>query len=195
MNKQPRITEQTHANLQEAFWQLYTRKGVEHITVREITALAGYNRGTFYLYYRDVYDLLHSIEDNIIVRIDEAVNRAAALPPEQMLPSLLESVAGLLRDSERYTAVLLGEHGDPRFSARLKAVIRPLAGRCFAPCAGRTEAETELLTEFYLSGALGAVVRWNTGNTGVAGERLIELLITAVMPKTAPAKSRPTDGT
>lgn len=186
MNKQPRITEQTRANLREAFWQLYTRKGVEHITVREITTLAGYNRGTFYLYYRDVYDLLHSIEDDIIARIDEAVNRAAALPPEQMLHSLLESVAVLLRDSERYTAVLLGEHGDPRFSTRLKASIRPLARRCFAVDNGRTEAETELLTEFYLSGALGAVIRWNTGNTGVGGERLIELLITAVMPKTEP---------
>ena len=186
MNKKPHITDQTRANLREAFWQLYTRKGVERITVREVTSLAGYNRGTFYLYYRDVYDLLHSIEDDIIARIDEAVTRAAAQPPEQMLASLLESVAGLLQDSARYTAVLLGEHGDPRFSARLKAAIRPLARRCFAVDAGRTEAETELLTEFYLSGALGAVIRWNTGDTGVAGERLIELLVTAVVPRDMP---------
>lgn len=57
MKKQPQITEQTKACLREAFWTLYTKKPIEKISIKEITDLAGYNRGTFYLYYKDVYDL------------------------------------------------------------------------------------------------------------------------------------------
>lgn len=57
MRKQPEVTEQTKTNLRTAFWELYKEKPIEKITIKEITDAAGYNRGTFYLYYKDVYDL------------------------------------------------------------------------------------------------------------------------------------------
>ena len=50
MKKQPQVTEQTRANLREAFWNLYAERPIERISVREITDRAGYNRATFYLY-------------------------------------------------------------------------------------------------------------------------------------------------
>ena len=52
MKKQPQITEQTKDNLRSAFWTLYSSKPIDKITIKEITDLAGYNRGTFYLYYK-----------------------------------------------------------------------------------------------------------------------------------------------
>ena len=64
--KQPQVTEQTKANLTSAFWSLYEEKPIEKITVREIAERAGYNRATFYLYYRDVYDLFEQLEDEIM---------------------------------------------------------------------------------------------------------------------------------
>ena len=69
MNKRPELTEQTKRNLRTAFWSLYAQKPLEKISVREITALAGYNRGTFYLYYQDVYDLLNQIEDELLAPV------------------------------------------------------------------------------------------------------------------------------
>ena len=50
MKKQPHITEQAKNNLRIAFWSLYAQKPIEKISIKEITELAGYNRGTFYLY-------------------------------------------------------------------------------------------------------------------------------------------------
>ena len=47
MKKQPHITEQTKNNLRIAFWSLYAQKPIEKISIKEITELAGYNRGTF----------------------------------------------------------------------------------------------------------------------------------------------------
>ena len=46
MKKQPHITEQTKNNLRIAFWSLYAQKPIEKISIKEITELAGYNRGT-----------------------------------------------------------------------------------------------------------------------------------------------------
>ena len=61
MKKQPEITVQTKQNLTDAFWQIYCTKRIDKITVRDITTKAGYNRGTFYEYFRDVYDVLEQI--------------------------------------------------------------------------------------------------------------------------------------
>jgi AcrR family transcriptional regulator len=74
MKKQPHITEQTKNNLRIAFWSLYAQKPIEKISIKEITELAGYNRGTFYLYYNDVYDLLHQIEEEILGKITDVLN-------------------------------------------------------------------------------------------------------------------------
>ena len=59
----------TKQALQEAFWELYKNKSIEKISVREITERAGYNRGTFYLYYKDVYDILEQSEQLLIREI------------------------------------------------------------------------------------------------------------------------------
>ena len=69
MRKQPEVTEQTKANLRTAFWSLYKEKAIEKITIKEITDAAGYNRGTFYLYYKDVYDLFNKIEEELLEEI------------------------------------------------------------------------------------------------------------------------------
>ena len=73
MKKQPQVTEQTRANLRQAFWELYAERPVEKISVREITDRAGYNRATFYLYYHDVYELLDEIEDTVLGNIERLV--------------------------------------------------------------------------------------------------------------------------
>ncbi len=47
MNKNEQRAAETKKNLQEAFLKLYETKEISQITIREITDLAGYNRGTF----------------------------------------------------------------------------------------------------------------------------------------------------
>ena len=64
MGKRPDKTAQTKADFKEAFWRLYSSRPMEKITVRHVCELAGYNRGTFYLHFRDLYDVLETIEDD-----------------------------------------------------------------------------------------------------------------------------------
>lgn len=72
-NKQPAVTEQTKNNLRRAFGGS-TSKSPRKITVKQITDLAGYNRGTFYLYFKDVYDLLEDIEAKMLQVIEDLMN-------------------------------------------------------------------------------------------------------------------------
>ncbi|MED3564371.1 TetR/AcrR family transcriptional regulator, partial [Bacillus xiapuensis] len=50
--------EKTKELLRNTLIDLIEEKGFDAISVRDITLKAGLNRGTFYLHYRDKYDLL-----------------------------------------------------------------------------------------------------------------------------------------
>ena len=53
-----RRVRKTRRQLRECLITLLKEKKVQDITVRELTDMADLNRGTFYLHYKDVFDLL-----------------------------------------------------------------------------------------------------------------------------------------
>ncbi len=67
MKKQPELTAQTKQNIIDAFWQIYCNRGIEKITVKEITAKAGYNRSTFYEYFIGAHAVLEEIENSLLL--------------------------------------------------------------------------------------------------------------------------------
>lgn len=60
--KVDRRVRKTKRQLRQALTQLLQQKPIKDITVREIADLVDINRGTFYLHYKDVYDMLEQIE-------------------------------------------------------------------------------------------------------------------------------------
>lgn len=69
MNKQPEITHATREAFIEAFVILYKQKPMEKITVKELAALAGYNRTTFYHYFDDIYALYDYMAETAFTEI------------------------------------------------------------------------------------------------------------------------------
>lgn len=58
--------QRTRNNIMNAFIQLRSKKELEKITVKELAELAVINKATFYLHYRDIYDLSDTLEDELI---------------------------------------------------------------------------------------------------------------------------------
>jgi len=152
MNKQPEITEQTRSNLLEAFWSLYTEKRIDQITVKEIAARAGYNRGTFYEYFADVRECLDLIEARSLPRLDE-------LPPMPVdpvpSPDFIESFIRLYKEKFKYYDVLLGDRGDPSFQRRLIDCIKAAIVNSHKLSEVIGTVELDYLLEYILSGMIG----------------------------------------
>ena len=51
----------TKRSIRNALFQLLSQKPLEQITVRELAQQAEINKGTFYLHYHDIYDLVHQL--------------------------------------------------------------------------------------------------------------------------------------
>ena len=112
MNKQPEITEQTRKNIIAVFCRLYEEKPIEKISVKEVIALAGYNRSTFYEYFTDIYALLEFIEDDVIAYIKAGLNNKIKSQTDLLT---------LLAAKEDYLKVLMGTYGCIHFQDRLKS--------------------------------------------------------------------------
>ncbi|MBQ3855108.1 MAG: TetR/AcrR family transcriptional regulator [Ruminococcus sp.] len=59
-------TEKTKRAVINAFLQLRASKPLEKITVKELSALAQINKATFYLHFRDIYDLSETLERDVV---------------------------------------------------------------------------------------------------------------------------------
>ena len=176
MRKQPEVTERTKARLREAFWRLYVEKPLERISIKEITDAAGYNRGTFYLYYKDVHDMLAQIEDDLLGMVEDLVRQRLIQDGKLRLEENMGLILGLAQRYADRFSVLLGDAGDPRFRARFKAIVAPLVETCVEPLPGTSPAEQALIVEFYLAGILAAVTAWLEDDGGVPIDRLIDLI-------------------
>ena len=63
--KTDRRVRKTKTRLLNCLTELMKEKEVKDISVKELSDLADINRGTFYLHYRDVYDMLNKVEDEL----------------------------------------------------------------------------------------------------------------------------------
>lgn len=55
----------TKRQIQQAFLKMLEKKSFEEITIGDITKKAEINRGTFYLHYKDKYDLQEKMEEQL----------------------------------------------------------------------------------------------------------------------------------
>lgn len=173
MKKQPEITAQTKQNLKEAFWSLYCEQRIEKITVKDITNKAGYNRGTFYEYFSDVYAILEDIENSLIPELNE-------LPPVSIptgnLGMPLDAFLELYKQNSMYYSVLLGDKGDPAFASKLKNAIKPNLIQIFANNPDVNLIELDYIIEYTLSSMIGIMSYWFKQSEPISSNALFELI-------------------
>ena len=70
-----RRVRRTKKHLRQALTKLLLEKELKDISVLELTELADINRGTFYLHYRDIYDLYEKTEGEILDKFNNIIKR------------------------------------------------------------------------------------------------------------------------
>lgn len=173
MKNNKEIISDTKQNLTDAFWSLYCEKRIEKITIKEITAKAGYNRSTFYEYFIDIYDVLEQLENSIIPNINE-------LPPTNILNKNVEVPTyvflKLYEKNEKYYSVLLGDNGDPAFASKLKNAIKPMIKEALITEVKLNNIEFDFILEYILSSMISIMSYWFKNNKALSPEKLISLM-------------------
>jgi len=118
----------TKLAIREALVDLIDEKGFDALSVRDITEQADINRGTFYLHYRDKFDLLEQTELGIIQDIEEIILQANSLnladfnSTDKPLP-IVVTMFDYLKENAALMHAILGLKGDVTFQNQLRKAV------------------------------------------------------------------------
>lgn len=166
----------TEEAFEEAFLQLYAKAPLRRISVAQVAERAGYTRGTFYLHYESLEDLLRRVEDGLLAELHAVVDDSMARleaggDPEDIMRDVL---AFYERRSDRL-AVLMGPKADGHFTDEVKRVLKPVWAK-YVLKRDVAEGSTDFMLEFTLSGALMMLRRWMENPKGVSAEEMLHII-------------------
>ncbi|MBQ0038142.1 MAG: TetR/AcrR family transcriptional regulator [Clostridiales bacterium] len=120
-----RRVRKTKRQLRLALMDLMCEKSVTSISVRELAERADINRGTFYIHYKDVNDLLLQLEDEMANRLIQVCKRHAIQDTKlhASFPYLRDLYDFILENAD-LCKVLLGSNGDHAYTERICGILR-----------------------------------------------------------------------
>ncbi len=173
--KEDRRVRRTRKMLTQALTCLLEKKQINEITVKELTDLADINRGTFYLYYKDVFDMLNRIEDDLLNDLEQIIE-STPVEGEVIVPlEMLTGVFEFAEENQEMCRVLLSENGDMNFLHRLYAVLRERFHSVYAGIKDRNEWEIDYLYSFLVFGCAGIIREWVNGGCRVNHQKMAEM--------------------
>lgn len=171
-----RRVRKTREALRRCLTTLLQKKKIQEITVRELAEMADINRGTFYLHYKDVYDLMEQMENELMAELEQMLDYYR-VPDLKTRPFLFFSdLYPLIQNNADIITCLLGENGDLNFVNRMKNILRE---RCLKRWLDlKYSADTESLeaySAFIVSGCVGIVQYWLESGMRESPQRMAEV--------------------
>ncbi len=159
--KMDRRVRKTRRQLRQALTVLMKEKPVKDITVREIADMVDINRGTFYLHYRDVYDMLEQIENEIFDEFNALINAKPILEGEKQPMLALRDIFTYFAANADMAIALIGPHGDQAFLSKLKNLLRDKCLHEWMQAYHTANAETfDYFYAFAVYGCIGLFQHW-----------------------------------
>ena len=118
----------TRVRIMDAFIELMEEKDFDTITVKSLVVQANISRGTFYLYFSDIYELVSYVENLLLDEMPELSSSTRPLRDPRTPPTLAECNDNAWESAwfeyykkcSRYFNALLGPHGDQSFAVKVK---------------------------------------------------------------------------
>ncbi len=147
--------------LRTAFWHLYSENDIDKIKISDITDTAGYNRGVFYSYYKNIYEIFDVIEKDVMLHIKEISCLMQSYIMSDFDNKYLSEIIEIYNKNEKYLRVLFTKDDNPRFKVRMKKMLIDNLLKEYKKNSDKNmEEQIDYYIEFYTSGMLSMLVSW-----------------------------------
>ena len=161
MKLEDRRVRRTKQLIKQSLIQLMQEKSFKEITVKDITERADLNRGTFYLHYVDIYDLLNSIESEILATIEKILLTYNESSAPLSCFELLQEVFSYIEINRESFEALLNSEVEEAFLTKLQSLIRTLGLDLMQVVYKDTSLpHYSYFLSFVLNGVLGVTEQW-----------------------------------
>lgn len=154
----------------EAFLLLLQEKNLNKITVTNICKVADINRGTFYSYYNDPFDLMRSIEEELIEKMMSTINISGE---ENILNELLK----LILINKDLCKIIFNEKNS---SNVLNTVLNSAHDITIAEIKKKFPNANETHLEYFFTYSTGGIIKvirkWINDDMNIPTEEVVQIL-------------------
>ena len=157
----------TLQNIKDAFYQLRKKKPIEKISVKELSETAMINKATFYLHYKDVYDLSEKLENELISDIIDEVKENDLRLGKNEFRLFAENLMRAIIDRSEEVGILFSGYDNNKFINRLEDSVKEYIFMTFPNIPNNNEIN--IILTLFIQGSYHAYIR----NTNINPEILI----------------------
>jgi AcrR family transcriptional regulator len=175
---QDRRVRKTKAQLVKGLTKLMKTKSIKDITVRELAEEVDINRSTFYLHYKDIYDMVEKIENELTTEflntLDELSKKRVT---KNTLIDFLEDTYTTIYSNADICSVLLSKNGDIAFHKKIRDIIYEKIHAIIQNLMpdNSTENEIVIATCYFISGIMGVIEVWLQDINLITPEKMVEI--------------------
>ena len=113
----------TRKLIRKGLAELAQTKSISKITVKELTDLIEINRGTFYLHYQDINDLVDALEKELYGEFSTLISSITSYELLKSPIEICEIFCNHFHEHSDLYSILLGANGDASFAHKLGELL------------------------------------------------------------------------
>lgn len=163
----------TKRAIRNAFLELLKEKSINRISVVEISKLADLGRGTFYLHYKDVYELMEYLENELIHNLEILYDTSYPCGNSSNMLKFTGTVTDYMEENRESFLVLARIENGGRILEKIKYFFNQKL----------ISSEADVITEldraevlFIVSGAFGILEAWLKEGMKMPSKSVSEML-------------------
>ena len=174
--KMDRRVRKTRAQLRAGLARLMQQKNIKEITVKELVDEIDINRSTFYLHYTDIYQMLQSIEGELMEDILEAIKEHPLDPGmKEEGYSFAIQLFRILAANKDICAALMGPNGDMAFVEKIEKLVEDAVLPELFTMFPQNVNDIKYAYAFCINGCVGMIKCWLTGDSDDPPEHMAYL--------------------
>ncbi len=178
--KNNRRTIYTKTVIKEEFLTILEKKELGKVTVTEICKAAHINRGTFYLHYRDPYDLFEQIEAELITQIVPLI-----MVESKDISEWLQVFLTVIKENEKATKLILSDYKNSQLLSSILFKVHDLAIYEFSHIFQEEDPELlEYYFSYFVAGTIGIISEWLEKGQQISVEKIGSVIVTLIMRAT-----------
>lgn len=145
----------TKGLIKKAFLEIYSKKGIENISVKELCSSVPIARTTFYLHYRNVDEIKSEIENNLIQGLfDISAGITQNLFDQSEIVELFEKVSDFIVENREEFYAFLIKQPNIRFLTAWKELIKSHTPLIFKQDVVAQELVSEVIAGAIIAGQI-----------------------------------------
>ena len=176
-DKRDRRVQYTRMVLRDSLVKLLHEQPIDKISVKALCEAADINRSTFYNHYKDQYDMLQKIQEEVLEDLDEYMSAYNFRGSEADLLRIMKRIFAYISENAALCWVLLADKGDTSLQSAIMKIARAHSEARLRSSGLADSGMLHYLLLYWVSGCTGIIKWWLQSGMDRTASEMAEMAV------------------